>query len=65
MRPIATNHRKNLRVGCRLCPLLLFALAVAPAVKGEAPIDPLPVPDYSFDLASWTVGTASLRCWLR
>jgi hypothetical protein len=46
-----TNHRLDL---CR-CLWLLSVLAVVPLGQGEEPLDPLPVPDYSFDLASWAV----------
>ncbi|MBU0616099.1 MAG: hypothetical protein KKI02_00110, partial [Planctomycetes bacterium] len=56
MRPIAANHRMSRWICYRLSPWLLFALAITPAVQGEAPIDPLPVPDYSFDLGSWAEG---------
>jgi hypothetical protein len=56
MRSIAADDRMGRRGCYRLCPWLLFVLAITPAVRGEAPIDPLPVPDYSFDLWSWAEG---------
>lgn len=55
MKPTATNRRVPRPVEFGLSLGLLFTLAIAPAARGEAPIDPLPVPDYSFDLLSCSV----------
>ena len=55
MNNITANRQSDRRHGLRLCLGLIFVLAVTPAIKGVAPIEPLPVPDYSFDLTSWTV----------
>jgi hypothetical protein len=55
MSSIAAHRRVPGRSGPWSCPWLLLVLASAPAVRAEAPLDPLPVPDYSFDLSSWTV----------
>ncbi len=55
MKPTAINRRVPRRVDLGLSLGLLFTLAITPAATAEAPIDPLPVPDYSFDLLSCSV----------
>jgi hypothetical protein len=55
MKSIPPNGRVRRRIDLRLCLWLLAVLAVTPAGQGAPPIEPLPPPDYSFDLASWTV----------
>ena len=55
MKPTATYRRVPRRVALGLSLGLLFTLAITPAATAEAPIDPLPAPDYSFDLLSCSV----------
>ncbi len=51
-----TNHRPtNRRISLCVCLGLMFSLAAGPVSKAAPPTDPLPPPDYSFDLASPTV----------
>lgn len=53
MRPTTADRRASRRIGLRMCLWLLLAVAIAPVAQGDAPIDPLPVPDYSFGHGSW------------
>jgi hypothetical protein len=55
MKAITADRRVDRRIVFRASLGLLVMLAAAPAGLGTPPIDPLPPPDYSFDLASWAV----------
>jgi hypothetical protein len=55
MKPTATNRRVPRRAELGLSLGLLLTLAIIPAATAEIPIDPLPAPDYSFDLLSCSV----------
>jgi hypothetical protein len=55
MRSIAVKLPMSGRGKLCLSVWLLSTLAITPVGEGTEPIDPLPAPDYSFDLASWAV----------
>jgi hypothetical protein len=54
---ITTYCSKRRRGNLRCCLWLLCALAIAHTTEAAPPIDPLPVPDYSFSAGSWSVST--------
>lgn len=55
MKTVNANCPAGRRAAARSCLWLLCGLVLASVGDGAAPIDPLPAPDYSFDLASTTV----------
>ena len=58
MKSITANCEPIRRIDLRSCLWALCLLAITSQGTADAPIDPLPVPDYSFDLTSWTLGEA-------
>jgi hypothetical protein len=56
MKSITASCQRPRRTGLRPCLWALCWLAITSPGRADAPIDPLPVPDYSFDLTSWTLG---------
>ncbi|MFQ5807184.1 MAG: hypothetical protein ACE5I3_12115 [Phycisphaerae bacterium] len=55
MKPTTADRQVSRRIDRRLCLGLLFMLVIARAGQGVPPIEPLPPPEYSFDLASYAV----------
>ncbi len=61
MNTVTANRKASCRTGLWLCPWLLLLPAALPAARGSPPIDPLPAPDYSFDLSSPRVMDGSIE----